>query len=609
MAKWEFYTARDIKPEGWLKRQLLLQANGLAGNLDKVWRDVRDSSWIGGDAEGWERVPYWIDGFTTLATLLDDEKMLERVKKYVDAIINQQKPDGWICPCSDEQRTTYDTWAVILITKVLTTYYECTLDQRIPEVIYNALKNYYELLKDNKIQMFRWNKARWFECFIAIKFTLDRFNEPWLYDLAKLLKEKGTDYPSLKDLWVRPINRWELTTHIVNIAMMLKYESVSCDILGDEYKDMATELYDYLYKYNGTVFGGFTGDECLSGLSAIQGTELCAIVEQMYSYEHLFNHTGDNKWAELLELMAFNALPATISDDMWSHQYDQMANQISCQRFPETRDTGKPIFRTNGFEAHIFGLEPHFGCCTANHGQGWPKLTISAFMHKDDTVINVLPIPCVLNEAKCNIKIETDYPFENSFKYIIKAKEDFKFIIRVNSFSKNLTLNNKKMPIKDIELNFKKGEEVTLNIKFDTKPEFVKRPHGLNSIKCGSIIYALPIQYKENMLEYVRDGVERKFPYCDYELIPESDWNYAFLNKKVNFIKNKTNEIPFSSLNPPSVLKVNMQKIDWGFEDGYDTVCAKIPESTKAIGEIEEKILYPYGCAKLRVTEIPFVKK
>ncbi len=609
MAKWNFYTARDIKPEGWVKRQLLLQANGLAGNLDKVWPDVKDSMWIGGKIEGWERAPYWLDGFVSLATLLEDENMLNRAKKYIDAIIQQQQPDGWICPCSEENRATYDTWAVILITKVLAVYYECTLDERIPEVIYKALKNYYELLKDNKIQMFRWNKARWFECFIPIKFTLNRFNEPWLYELAKILKSGGEDYPALKEKWVRPINRWDLQTHIVNIAMMLKYEAVSCDILGDEYKDIATELYDYLYKYNGTVWGGFTGDECLSGLSAIQGTELCAIVEQMYSYEHLFNHTGDNKWAELLELMAFNALPATISDDMWTHQYNQMANQISCERFPEAKDTGKPIFRTNGFEAHVFGLEPHFGCCTANHGQGWPKFTISAFMHKDDTVINVLPIPCVLDEAKCNIKIETDYPFENTFKYIVKAKEDFKFIIRVNSFSKNLTLNNKKMPIKNIELNFKKGEEVTLNIKFDTKPEFVKRPHGLNSIKCGSIIYALPIKHESNMLEYVRNDVERKFPYCDYELIPKEDWNYAFLNKKVEFIKNETDSTPFSSLNPPSVLKVNMQKIAWGFEDGYDTVCAKIPESTKAIGEIEEKILYPYGCAKLRVTEMPFVKK
>lgn len=61
-----FFTANEITPKGWLREQLLLQAKGLSGNLDKVWPDVRDSAWIGGDREGWERVPYWLDGFIPL---------------------------------------------------------------------------------------------------------------------------------------------------------------------------------------------------------------------------------------------------------------------------------------------------------------------------------------------------------------------------------------------------------------------------------------------------------------------------------------------------------------------------------------------------------------
>jgi hypothetical protein len=52
MKKWHFFTSDEIKPSGWMKQQLIIQANGLSGNLDKVWRDVRDSAWIGGDAEG-----------------------------------------------------------------------------------------------------------------------------------------------------------------------------------------------------------------------------------------------------------------------------------------------------------------------------------------------------------------------------------------------------------------------------------------------------------------------------------------------------------------------------------------------------------------------------
>lgn len=120
MGKYQFYTTKELKPKGWLKRQLEIQANGLSGNLDKVWRDVKDSKWIGGEAEGWERVPYWLDGFIPLAYLLENEDMIARARKYVEAIMQAQRPDGWICPCSEEEIPSYDTWAVQLITKVLT---------------------------------------------------------------------------------------------------------------------------------------------------------------------------------------------------------------------------------------------------------------------------------------------------------------------------------------------------------------------------------------------------------------------------------------------------------------------------------------------------------
>ena len=48
----------SIKPSGWLLGQLKLQASGLTGHLDEFWPDVKDSGWIGGQAEGWERAPY-----------------------------------------------------------------------------------------------------------------------------------------------------------------------------------------------------------------------------------------------------------------------------------------------------------------------------------------------------------------------------------------------------------------------------------------------------------------------------------------------------------------------------------------------------------------------
>ena len=85
-----------------------------------------------------------------------------------------------------------------------------------------------------------------------------------------------------------------------------------------------------LDRYHGMATGVFTGDECLAGLDPAQGTELCAVVEYMYSLEHLLSLLGDPAFGDRLEQIAFNALPATFSPDMWGHQYDQQVNQIEC---------------------------------------------------------------------------------------------------------------------------------------------------------------------------------------------------------------------------------------------------------------------------------------
>lgn len=601
MKTWNFYTAKEIRPEGWLKQQLRIQAQGLSGNLDKIWPDVRDSAWIGGDREGWERVPYWLDGFIPLGYLLEDPDMIARGKKYIDAIVAAQQPDGWICPCEPEKRAAYDTWAVQLISKVLTVYYECSGDERIPDVICKVMRNYYDLLRSGRIHLFDWGKFRWFEAFIAINFLYSRNPEPWLRDLGRILKEQGADYRTFAESWKRPLNAWQWHTHIVNIAMMLKYEAVSCDILGEEYMDQVRPLHELLEAYNGTPVGCFTGDECLSGLSPIQGTELCAVVEQMYSYEWLYACTGDPSWAERLELLAFNAMPAAVSDDMWSHQYDQMSNQIACQKFP-----GKSLFRTNSSEAHLFGLEPNYGCCTANFGQGWPKLALSAWMYAGKTVLNALPVPSRLRTEDLTVRLKTDYPFENSFRYTVDSKTEFTLQIRIPSFAKNVRLDGGSVEGKMLSIPIGPGHW-ELRVEFDVEPVLEKRPHGLYTVRWGSLVFSVPVSYDTKKLEYVRNDVERKFPYCDYELIPKSHWNYAWCGGTMRVEKNAGDEVPFSSAAPRVVIRTQVQMIDWGLEDGYDTVCAKLPNSEKPIALRQTITLYPYGCAKLRMTELPVV--
>lgn len=609
--KYSMYTSKEIKPTGWLKRQLEIQAEGLSGNLDKVWPDVRDSKWIGGNKEGWERVPYWLDGFIPLAFLLENEDMIARAKKYIDAIVKNQQKDGWICPCTVEERAGYDTWAVQLISKVLTVYYDCTGDKKILKVLYKTLKNYHDLLKDGSIKLFQWGWARWFETFIALNRLYEKYKEDWIKDLAKILKDQGLDYESCIDRWKHPLYRWTFETHIVNLGMMLKSEAVSSELLNEPYRNVANKLNDILKEYNGTPVELFTGDECLAGLSPIHGTECCAVAEQMYSYELLYAYTGDKKWAERLEVLAFNAFPATNTADMWSHQYDQLSNQMACIKF----DVNRSPFGTNDSEAHLFGLEPHYGCCTANFNQAWPKFALSTFMKKRGGIHAAITAPSKLstkvNGVPVTVELITEYPFRNKLTYKINAENPikFNFSIRIPSFAENLKVNGETCSVKG-NLSFdREWTNDIIEITFDTTTKIIKRPHDLCCVQKGSLVFSVPVQYESKMLEYTDRDVERKFPYCDYEFSPVSDWNYAYTSKDFNVVESEGDEFPFSTENPKLMLETDVVHIDWGFEDGYENICAKTPKSRKPIGEKEKIRLYPYGCTNLRMTEIPFINK
>lgn len=602
MKKWNFYTSKEIKPEGWLKKQLTIQAEGLSGNLHKIWPDIRDSKWIGGNCEGWERVPYWLDGFIPLAYLLEREDMIVTVKKYIDAILSTQEDDGWICPCPKDKRAKYDTWAIQLICKTLKVYYDCSSDNRIPEVIYRVMKNYYELLSSGEIKLFGWGKFRWFESFISLNFLWERYKEEWIRDLAKIIKAQSYDYSKAVDKWKKPSHKWVMNTHIVNMTMMLKSEAVSHTLLGEEYNDCAEQLRAVLDKYNGTAFEGFTGDEVLSGLDPTKGTELCAVVEQMYSYEEIFAHTGDNKWAERLEVLAFNALPATLSEDMWTHQYVQQVNQIACQKTMIMAP-----WSTNGPYAHTFGLEPNYGCCTANFNQGWPKFALSPFMHKEDTIINSVMLPCILRDDGITIRLETGYPFGNKMKYTIETDKDFTFIIRIPSFAQNLKVGGEISDIRDLELAIKQGK-TEIALEFETTPYLKQRPNNLVALQMGSLLFSVPVGYDKIMREYTKKGVERKFPYCDYQFVPKTPWNYAYADSDFEVVFNGISDIPFSQEKPPITVKANMQQIPWGLKFPYKSICRKTPKSTEPISDVQQIKLCPYGCTRLRMTEMPMLK-
>ena len=602
--KYSFFTTNELKPTGWLTKQLRIQADGLCGNLDKVWPDVRDSAWIGGTCEGWERVPYWLDGFIPLAYLLEDEDMIARAKKYIDAIISFQNDDGWICPCSQDNRANYDTWAVLLITKVLALYADCSNDERIPEVILKCLKQFSKHINGNTLR--NWGAARWFEGLIAIYWLYERTHEDWLLALVQKLKLQGFDWRVLFETETLDAcsEGWDYYSHIVNIAMMMKSEALTSLITGKNPEEFADLAWEYLTERHGTAIGHFNGDENLSGTSPIQGAELCSIVELMFSYEYLFAISGNPKWLDRLEELAYNSLPATISPDMWSHQYDQMVNQVAC--FPMS----KQPFRSNGKNAHTFGLEPNFGCCTANFGQGWPKFALTTFMKSETGIASCALAPAAIkteiNDVPVTCELMTEYPFRNllTYKITTDAPVDFTFSIRIPGFASSAMADGRPVTcgtFHHLRRTWNGCSTIQVALAFDTK--VITRPEDMVCVRRGPLFYSIPIAEKWEPVEYTANGVERKLPYCDYYIYPMSKWNYGLAGTDFTVCEH-TYDIPFWQSKPPVSIKAKVAEIDWGFNNGH---CDRLPASRVPVGDVHEVSMIPYGCTNLRITEMPVI--
>ena len=117
----------SVRPSGWLRDQLRLQAEGITGHLDEFWPDVGpNSAWLGGAGEGWERGPYYLDGLLPLAYLLDDPKLIAKAGHGWNGRSTHQPPTAPSVPPRID-----DWWPIMIMLKVLTQYQEATGDPRV----------------------------------------------------------------------------------------------------------------------------------------------------------------------------------------------------------------------------------------------------------------------------------------------------------------------------------------------------------------------------------------------------------------------------------------------------------------------------------------------
>ena len=634
-----------IKPKGWLLNQLQIMRNGTTGHLDEVYDKVKkDNGWLGGKGDNWEETPYWLDGAVPLAYLLEDKPLQAKVLKYINWTLDNQRPSGYFGPNTKEEREKgvkvsvencaqgEDWWPKMVMLKVIQQYYTATKDPRVIPFMTKYFNYQRQTLKQCPIGKWtEWAQSRGTDNVMMAQWLYGITKDESLLELASLIESQSFNWSSwfLGRDWVigaatlQNEEHW-MRRHGVNVAMAIKAPAVNYQRTGDKkYINALHTGFNDLMTLHGLPMGIFSSDEDLHGNDPTQGSELCAIVESMFSLEESIALTGEMQYADALERMTFNALPTQTTDDYNAKQYFQIANQVQVKR--GVFNFSLPFEREMN---NVYGMRSGYTCCLANMHQGWTKFAQHLWYATPDQGLaavayspNQIKIKVGKSNTELTINEITNYPFEDmiNFEFATKKPAEFPLQLRIPAWCKApvITINGQMVnPDKNgsmvtINRTWKNKDKLTLQLPM----EVTTSNWGRNSrtVERGPLVYALKLEEK-----WEKGTDEKEGEYLN--VFPKTAWNYGLVqsivkepvkNLEVKKVKPITDKFIWNLQNAPLEITASAKKIpDWKIVN--DVAPQPVTDRTgiyrgKVDNAVEKITLVPYGCTKVRIVAFPVV--
>ena len=615
----------SIRPEDWLLKQLESQRDGLTAGLDEVWADVGPQcGWMGGDGDSGERAPYYLEGLVALAWTLDDAALKQKAMGYIEWILASQREDGWFGPAANR-----DYWPLMLALRALRLYFMATNDRRVLVLMDRFFK--FQVMNLNERPLKEWAVARGGENMELALWLYNITGQKHLLELCRRLRGQTLDWPNYFHTFANTVPmskslKWERLdealeeeknepligekrpyfhtqyhlSHGVNIAMGLKTPGV-INLFKSGFKEQGGFKFGWakLVKHHGVANGMFICDEHLNGNSPTQGCELSAIVELMGALEALIGLGEFNpECADVLEKLAYNALPAAFTPDMTAHQRVEQVNQVCVTK-------EKRRWYNVGDDANLYRSAPENGGDACCH-QAWPKFVSSLWYATSDGGLQAISYaPCtvraVLDNVPVRLRVSGGYPFGQSVEIQVSVKQpcEFPLYLRMPFWTRQPMVF-----LPDGEIMQVRAGDITcvrrrwrtgdvLRVELSTVPRVTKWYHQSGAVELGPLLMAFR---PEEIWECREDG--------SCQVTAGSPWNWALVrDEPMKAVYSQGAPAAFGVGEPPVKVLAKAAPVDWHMDGGS---CASVP-MVPAIREENARVieLVPFGGTGLRIGQFP----
>lgn len=606
----------SVTPKGWIRKQLLLQADGMNGRMPEVsdYLKYEGNGWVDPNSTtGWEEVSYWLKGFGDLGYVLGDQRIITLAKKWIDGIISGQQPDGWFG--QNKLRTSLDggpdMWPHMPILNAMQSYHEYSNDPR----VITFLTKYFQFQNQVAPSQFSksWAAVRYGDNIESIIWLYNRTGDSWLLDLARKIHENSADY-------VNGIPTW----HNVNLSQGFREPAEYWLISKDaKHREATYRVYDTVMGDFGQFSGGgFAGDENVRQdcKDPRQGFETCGIVELMHSFEMLTRITGDPIWADRCEYIAFNTMPAAFDPLGKVTHYITSPNSVQLDNTPKDKDFD------NDFAMQAFKPGIHdYRCCPHNYGMGWPYYSEEMWAATADkglcaNLYGASEVKAKVGDGtQVTIAQHTDYPFGDTIEMTVNTPKtvSFPLYLRVPGWCANPTVrvNGKPAAVHAgaqsyivLSRAWKSGDRISLHLPMTVSLQKWAKNYDSVSVSHGPLSYSLAIGEKWN-----RYAGTDQWP--EYAVYPTTDWNYGLDLDKTDPARSfdivrkggAVSDSPWTHETNPVELRVKARKIPNWQTDRDDVVGVLQASPARTAEAVETVTLIPMGSARLRLTSFPTV--